>query len=134
MSTPRFQLLPAARVLPRQGSSDGVVIPDGSVMWRLLGANNYELGRSALRYEGMDAADAAVEDLLSRFEDLVVSIEATPTSGKWQWRLLVDGAAVATASRAFQRERECRYNLGQFLAVAPSAVLHGHPRWAGVPT
>ena len=133
MSTPRFQLLPAARVLPRQGDGDPAPL-DGSVMWRLLGANNYELGRSTDRFAGMDEAHAAVEDVLGQFEQLVASIEATPSSGRWQWRLLVADQPIAMSSRSFQRERECRYNLGQFLAVAPSAVLHGHPRWAGVPT
>ncbi len=103
-------------------------------MWRLLGANNYELGRSTDRFAGLDEAHAAVEDLLGNFAELVPSIEATPSSGRWQWRLLIADQPIATSSRSFQRERECRYNLGQFLTIAPSAVLHGHPRWAGVPT
>ena len=130
MSTPRFQLLPAARVLPRQGREDDV--PDGSVMWRLLGANNYELGRSASPYDGGDAADAAVEALLAHFNDLVAAIEAAPDGSRWQWRLFSGGLPVAISRRSFQRERECRYNLAQFLAIAPNAVLQGHPRWAGV--
>jgi hypothetical protein len=130
VAVPRFQLLPASRVQPRQVWVDGVptqarTAEDGSVVWRLLGANNYELGRSAESFPGIEAAHAAIDDFVRRLPDLVDELDATATSGRWRWRLLSGTDLLATSSRSFQRERECRYNLAQFIAHA----LDAQPPW-----
>ncbi|MER5464616.1 hypothetical protein ABT010_28790 [Streptomyces sp. NPDC002668] len=44
-------------------------------------------------------------------------------TGSWTWRVELEGRAVAVAGRAYQRHRECQYNLSQFLAAVPVAQL-----------
>ncbi len=131
MGVARFQLLPGVRVFPRTEQSSAV--PDrfesgpgaGSVAWRLLGANNHELGRSAAEFASTDEAEAAIEMLVSHLDDLSHGLGVTNGLGRWRWQAHLGGAPLATSSRSFQRERECRYNLGQFLAQAAVAVHAG---------
>ena len=113
MAQPRFQLVPGARL------SGGV--GGGGVGWRLLGANNRELGRSALSYADAEAALASI----GRVRALVASGDAhiihDRGTGLWAWHLDDAGALVANSGRGFRHERECRYNLEQFREAAPSA-------------
>ena len=102
MAQPRFQLVPGARL----ASSDGTA----GIGWRLLGANNRELGRSAL-------ASPDAESALSGDAHIVHD----PRTGHWAWHLDDDGEVVATSGRGFRHERECRYNLEQFREAAPTA-------------
>ena len=112
MAQPRFQLVPGGRL------SGGSV---GGVGWRLLGANNRELGRSSLSYVDAEAALASigrVRALVSSGEAHIVHDRGT---GLWAWHLDDAGALVANSGRGFRHERECRYNLEQFRDTAPSA-------------
>ena len=113
MATPRFQLVPGARLAAGTGG--------GGVGWRLLGANNRELGRAAASYVD---AEAALESV-TRVRELATSGEAhivhEPQTGLWAWHLEDEGALVANSGRGFRHERECRYNLEQFRDAAPSA-------------
>ncbi len=113
MAHPRFQLVPGVRMTSADGSS--------GVGWRLLGANNRELGRSASAY--VDAETAL--DQVARVRALAVEGEGhivhDPRSGHWAWHLDDHGAPVATSGRGFRYERECRYNLEQFRDAAPTA-------------
>lgn len=112
MARPRFQLVPGSRLA-------GAVA--GGVGWRLLGANNRELGRSA---SSSDDAEAARESI-ARVRRLVHAGQAhivhDRLSGAWAWHLDDAGELVATSGRGFRHERECRYNLDQFRAAAPTA-------------
>ena len=112
MASRRFQLLLGAR--PGSGGS-------GGVGWRLLGANNRELGRSAAVYVD---AEAALESL-SRLRNLtgVAHIVQQPQTGLWAWRLQDEDVLVAHSGRGFRRERECRYNLEQFRDAVASAPV-----------
>ena len=47
--------------------------------------------------------------------------------GSWVWHLDDIDGRVATSGRGFRHERECRYNLEQFRAAAPTAPLHEAP-------
>ena len=113
MATPRFQLVPGARLAAGTGG--------GGVGWRLLGANNRELGRSAASYVD---AEAALESV-TRVRELATSGEAhivhEPQNGLWAWHLEDAGVLVANSGRGFRHERECRYNLEQFRDAAPTA-------------
>ena len=45
-------------------------------------------------------------------------------SGEWRWSLnLPSGTALAVSGRGFRHERDCRYNLSQFLRVAPPTLI-----------
>lgn len=125
MSTPRFQLFPGGRA-----RLDGA-----GVGWRLLGANNRELGRSAgsfLEAESAHDAIAALPDQLLRAPRHVLHSASTSL---WTWWIEgADGDAIAVSGRGFRYERECRYNLAQFCETAPlastmSTAIPVQPSW-----
>lgn len=94
----------------------------GGVGWRLLGANNRELGRSALAYADAEATLDAVDAVRLLARAGVAHIVHESTATPWVWQLHDEsGAVVATSGRGFRHERECRYNLDQFRDAAPTA-------------
>jgi hypothetical protein len=94
-----------------------------SVGWRLIGSNHRELGRSAESFAGLAQCRAAVLRLRERIADARVLLATSEGAGGWSWRLEIDGRAVAVAGRLYQRQRDCQYNLGQFLSAVPVAEL-----------
>jgi hypothetical protein len=95
--------------------------PDGEwFTWRLLSGNNRELGRGASAYETELGCLAAITRLQTRSEVSTSSI-GVRSSGQWWWQLELDGERIAVAGRVYQRQRECRYNLDQFLLALPEA-------------
>lgn len=99
----------------------------GGVGWRLLGANNRELGRSSIAYPDAEAALAAVAQIRVLAVDGVAHIVHDPSVGTWSWQLEGGaGPVVATSGRGFRHERECRYNLEQFREAAPAAPAQDH--------
>ncbi|HTY72725.1 MAG TPA: hypothetical protein VMI11_09925 [Actinomycetes bacterium] len=140
MSRPRFLFVtgtlregsPSPAWPDRSSALRGLTAEDGSwVSWRLAGANNRELGRSAQVYP----------DLLRCVEDAVAVIAGIArtqallalnhVTGLWVWRLDLDERPVAVAARGHQRRRECEYSLSRFLAAVPDAAapdVHAHPR------
>jgi hypothetical protein len=127
MSEPRFRLV-------RGTTHDGLSVPvwptaldpfavlnrsDGPWWsWRLLGANNRELGR------GGSVHDSADECLTSLADNQAKVPLAKPVTlfveGRWTWQFQLDGEPFAVAGRAYQRQRECRYGFGQFLVALVS--------------
>ncbi|MGW7523312.1 hypothetical protein [Streptomyces sp. NPDC054783] len=100
--------------------------PDGGsrpVGWRLIGANNRELGRCAATFESLAACQAAVNQLRERIADVRPVLAMAHIAGTWTWRVALDGQNVATSGRPYQRHRECQHNLGLFLAALPVAEL-----------
>ncbi|MER8041430.1 hypothetical protein [Streptomyces sp. NPDC094032] len=93
--------------------------------WRLVGANHRELGRSAQVFADPGECRAAVLRLRQRVGDaraLLATADAAGGGG-WAWRLEIEGRPVAVAGRTYQRQRDCQFNLGQFLHVVPVAEL-----------
>ncbi|MFF3399003.1 hypothetical protein ACFYW6_10830 [Streptomyces sp. NPDC002659] len=100
--------------------------PDGEekpVGWRLVGANNRELGRSADAFGGLAECQAAVAQLREKVAAARVLLTMGDAAGSWTWRLEIDGQAVAVSGRRYLRQRECQYNLSQFLVAVPVALL-----------
>ncbi|MFJ3903016.1 hypothetical protein [Streptomyces sp. NPDC090025] len=93
--------------------------------WRLVGANHRELGRSALMFADPAECLAAVVLLRERIADGRALLTTTGTAGGWGWRLEIDQRPVAVSGRPYQRQRDCQYNLGQFLNAVPVAELAG---------
>ena len=116
MAQPRFQLIPGSRLPGGKGG----------VGWRLLGTNNRELGRSAHAFPDAEAALGAISRLRSDLTSGGGHVGHDPSDMSWHWRL--DGAdgPLAVSGRGFRHERECRYNLEQFLAAAPEAPAQEH--------
>ena len=84
--------------------------------WRLLGANNRELGRSAYVYT--DTADAllAVQALRATAALLTMNQERD-AAGQWRWWAALDGTLVAVSGRGFRRAQDCLLNEEQFVAA-----------------
>lgn len=95
---------------------------DAWFAWRLLGANNRELGRSACLFATLGSAQAAAREASLRAAAAHPTLVADAGTGSWSWRLLVDGRAVAAAARSYSRQRECHYNLAQFLTACGTAA------------
>lgn len=131
MAQPRFQLVHLSRRSPglRSDSSEArgdlaLASGDPRFVWRLLGGNNRELGRSVGIYELAEECERAITDMKRRFpDDLDPRITFDPGHRGWRWRISIDRRAIAESSRAFSRQRECRYNLEQFLVILPRAEL-----------
>ena len=92
-----------------------------AVVWRLVGANNHDLGRSPLGLPDLGAAQEAVRGLRAAADDLLVGIPRGSGPGRWGWHLSLDGTTVAVSSRWFSRQRECTYNVEAFLVTLPAA-------------
>lgn len=130
MAEPRFQLLMGAsrqappRVVKVPGSaSQPRAVRDSQVTWRLLGANNRELGRSARSYADQATCWQSIERLKSRLSDAEPRLSIITARGNWGWQLLLDGEEWAVSARLFSRLRECRYSIDQFLQKVPEAGL-----------
>lgn len=111
---------PERRVLWRavQGGSTAP-----AVAWRLLGGNNHELGRSIPAYPSLASAVEAVRFLQLHLDEIESALAPSTVTSRWGWRITLAGAAVAASGRWYQREREARYNLEQFLIAAPTAQV-----------
>ena len=129
MSQPRYLFVPAEVVVAPsperrvnwravQGGNVGV-----GVAWRLLGGNNHELGRSIPAYESLEAAAAAIAALIADVGSVEQLIAPSQVTSRWGWRLLLNAHPIVASGRWYQREREARYNLEQFLLAAPEAQV-----------
>ena len=99
---------------------------DTSCAWRLLGANNRELGRSAEVFPDRATCLAALDRLLAAGPTAARALSRDLAKGLWSWRLAGDGTALAAvSSRGYARQRECRYALDAFLTALGSASPPG---------
>jgi hypothetical protein len=121
-----------ARFLIVSGPNRGAAGEPARFAWRLLSANNRELGRSPVFFPQREACEQAVSWLHANIERAVPVVVAVRPGAQWGWRLDIDEQEVALSARAYHRLRECRYNLAHFLAgvlaaeVEPAArALHG---------
>jgi hypothetical protein len=98
--------------------------PDsGWYVWRLIGANNRELGRSAPSFVSYDVARRAAGQLKRNIERLVEHVTTDPATGRWGWLLELDGVAVAVSGRWYERELHARLGAAKFFSLAPGAEL-----------
>jgi hypothetical protein len=91
--------------------------------WRLVGANNRELGRSAATYPDLESCRDAVMYLREHIDEAETLLANASDSGLWLWRLNIRDRWIAASGRSYLRRRECLYNLAQFSAEVPIAVL-----------
>ncbi|MFD7321156.1 hypothetical protein ACFV9D_08680 [Streptomyces sp. NPDC059875] len=89
-----------------------------AVTWRLVGANNHELGRGPDLHAGHSACCAAVVGLRDGLDRTVPLVSMAATTGAWTWQLALDERCVAVAARSYRRQRECRHSLQLFLTAA----------------
>jgi hypothetical protein len=96
-------------------------------VWRLVGPNNRELGRSAQAYTDAAACRAGISFLRRQLDHLEARVWCDEST-RWLWRLDLNGTPVANSARAYMRRREAVFNLEQFLAAVPGAASPGVPR------
>ncbi len=120
MTTARYQLLG-----PVEATAGGWRLlhgaKSGSVAWRLLGANNRELGRSVAVFADREACEKAIVTVVEQLPLAAVVIAHENSTGTWTWRLDGSGGALARSARGYARQRECRYGLAVFLELAGQA-------------
>jgi hypothetical protein len=83
--------------------------------WRLIGANNRELGRSPSTYDGLAEARAIAGTVRARAAELTTLVTNQESDGSWAWQAQLGGAVVAVSGRTYLRQRECQYNYQQFV-------------------
>lgn len=146
VSRPRFLFVSwvdvaRGRVAGGASGQGGAGAAPDAVTWRLVGANNHELGRSPRVHSSLAACCAAVERLRADAERVSTLVATAPGTGAgpgpaaaavssgvgaWTWQLSLDETCVAVAVRTFRRQRECRHSLQLFLAaVADAQVASG---------
>ncbi|MFF3558888.1 hypothetical protein ACFYXS_02430 [Streptomyces sp. NPDC002574] len=91
--------------------------------WRLVGANNRELGRSARVYASLAECQAAVLRLRENIGQVRAQLAMADAGSTWTWRVALGGKDVAVSGRTYQRQRECQQNLGLFLAAVTVAEM-----------
>lgn len=102
------------------------------VGWRLIGANNRELGRSAAVFESLELCRAAVLRLREGVGIGQARVLFAMSDTAWTWRMELGGHQAAMSGRTYQRQREAQHNLSLFLIAVPLAQLSvempGRPR------
>jgi hypothetical protein len=94
----------------------------GLVGWRVIGANNRELGRGAGPFWRVDEAYEAAHQAQAVLERTETSFWADDL-GEWFWTVLLDGEQIAMSSRGYLRQRECIYSVEQFRERFPTAKV-----------
>lgn len=107
----------------RHDRHDRTGAPVAAVGWRLVGANNRELGRSAGTYASLAECQAAVLLLREQIGQVRAQLSMADTGGTWTWRVELGGRNVAVSGRTYHRLRECQQNLGLFLAAVTVAEM-----------
>ncbi|NUR58282.1 MAG: hypothetical protein HOV87_06245 [Catenulispora sp.] len=96
----------------------------GAPLWRLVGANNRELGRAPGEAEA--ACCVAVADLRAKLPAASARVKVAAPSSSWTWLVECEGEVLAVSGRTYLRQRECQYSLWQFLAAAAVATVAEH--------
>ena len=91
--------------------------------WRLIGANNRELGRSALSFVSYQLARRAILQLKQGIGRLVHHSTTDPRTGRWGWRIDLEESAVAVSSRWYERDHDGRIGAAKFVALTADAEL-----------
>lgn len=123
MQLPRFVFLSAFPPVIAPGQTAVSDKTNESIVWLLMSPNNRGLGRSRDAFATYVECRADVARLRrdrSRVRPVVFPDDAT---GRFNWRVDLDGRTVAVSSRSYLRARECDYNLTRFLESVPVAEV-----------
>jgi|GEM_PF-6244152 len=91
------------------------------VIWVLVSPNNRRLGQAGQFAATYQQSLDTVTVLRERHRDLTAVTGTAGSSGRWVWRVELDGAVVARCSRPYARQQECDHSLHRFLAAVPVA-------------
>lgn len=123
MSVPRFLFLATRRADERR---DARACSD--FLWRLVAGNNRLLGRSPGTYDREDLCREAVSRLVTDLAQAAPGQAPLSRPGNWSWQLalrFVDHPplVLAVSARSYERQRESRFSLENFLAAVPIAAV-----------
>lgn len=96
-------------------------VRSGIPLWRLVGANNRELGRAPDSVPAELGCQEAVAWLGKKLPEASGRVKLGPDN-TWTWSIECDGEVLAVSGRPYLRQRECQYNLWHFLEAAPVAA------------
>lgn len=94
----------------------------GAVRWRVLSANNRDMGRGAKDFPDEEACIAGIASFLAHLDRLVVSLSRTPEN-RWAFRLIGPDEVVATSGHAFDRRTRCERAAARFIELVPDAEI-----------
>lgn len=91
--------------------------------WRLVGANNRELGRSASSFRRYPQVRLALLQLQQDADRLIRRTLASPVTGRWSWQVDLDDRAVAVSGRSYERSHDSRLGADNFIRMSVQAEL-----------
>jgi hypothetical protein len=91
--------------------------------WRLMGANNRELGRHAVSFVSYQGALRAIRHLKRGAGRALPYPTTDPRSGRWGWRIDLDGASVAVSGRWYERDHDARLGAARFVSLIREAAV-----------
>ncbi len=108
--------------------------PQGEVRWRLLSANNRDLGRGVAAYPDAGACQVAIKELVVELDALQAQVRRRGPS-QWQWALLAGADVVVLGAHGYDRQVRCDQAVRHFVEhaalgqIADTLVLAGARRW-----
>jgi hypothetical protein len=93
-----------------------------AVRWRVLSANNRDMGRCVLDYA--DEADCVrgIADFLASLDELTTSLQRA-ADNRWTFRLLRGDVPVVTSGRGFDRRTRCEQAAARFIELISDAEV-----------
>ncbi|HEY2044456.1 MAG TPA: hypothetical protein VGH11_17405 [Jatrophihabitans sp.] len=98
--------------------------------WRLLSANNRDLGRGGAGYQTAEECLQAIDTLLGRLHECEAAIRPGPQN-RWLWSLRLAGTVLAVSGHGFDRQIRCMRAQAQFVSYAPAAVVDAPIKYTG---
>lgn len=95
---------------------------EAPVRWRVLSANNRDMGRGAHDFVDEQACLDGIDHFLSHLDTLTISLARTPEN-RWAFRLVGKDEVVATSGHAFDRRTRCERAAARFLELIPTAEV-----------
>jgi hypothetical protein len=109
------------------------------IRWRLLSANNRELGRGYAMHASADECLTAIRLMLGALDELI-PLTRRREGNLWQWALVADGVPVAISGHGYDRQVRSQEAANRFRAQAGAArvtdgITHtGARRWVRAST
>ncbi|MBV9593888.1 MAG: hypothetical protein JO147_08875 [Actinobacteria bacterium] len=104
------------------------------VHWRLLSANNRDLGRGVVGYRDPESCLLSIKLIVISLDGLEMQVRRRESS-EWRWTLGTDGEAIVVGAHGYDRQVRCHQAVRQFLdcastaSVSPAVVVSGARRW-----
>jgi hypothetical protein len=111
--------------------------PDAPVRWRLLSANNREIGRGLVDYPDAESSCIAIKELQRDVAILEPRIKRVEPN-RWVWEVYQGRVLVAMAGRTFDRLIRCEQSVERFVGqlgdatVTATVVYTATRRWGSV--